>query len=80
MEAQFLGTLGGTPSGPCAFRGFRPEGMESITTKNFNCRHEIARGRNKARIIQSGAVSKGLREDFSFTTDRRDDRGAIRMK
>lgn len=57
--------------------------MKNIVTKNFNCRHEIVRGRrrgrDKPRIIQGGVVSKGLREEFSFR-DRRDGSGAIRMK
>ncbi|MPC61286.1 hypothetical protein E2C01_055355 [Portunus trituberculatus] len=57
--------------------------MENIITKNSDLRHEIVRGRmrerDKPRIIQDGVVSKGLREEFSFR-DRRDGRGAIRIK
>lgn len=35
-EAQFLRTIGRTPSGPQVSRRLNPEGMKNIITKNLN--------------------------------------------
>ncbi|MPC58369.1 hypothetical protein E2C01_052371 [Portunus trituberculatus] len=62
MEAQFLKTIGGTPSGPEVLQGFRPARAWKTSLKEL----QLRRGRSKPRIIQGGVVSKGLREEFSF--------------